>query len=820
MAYVVAYIAATIGVSVATAQIITLILVNVVLGALARALSPSAARQYAPPVNVSVRATTENRRLVLGTARAGGAFVFYGTSNSNGVATDPNGTNKYLFYVVALAGHQVNALRDVWIDKIRIPGTSINYSTGVVTGTVFGSKLAIWGFTGTSSQTASSIMSAAFGSTFWPSTMQLKGIAYIVVRMERDDAAFPTGAPQNVTVQVDGALLYDPRLDSTNGGSGAHRYADATTWAFSHNPILIARWLITGGSVTNDVATPFVMYGLRDLNSRVDDSYTIAAANHCEETLTGANTTPDGDQSRYQCDIEVSTGEPRRDIIDAVMTTCAGRAVYSHGKWQLAAGVYDAPLYSFTEQDLYGDIEIQDTTTHSDRYNAVAGVFRDQQQDYIETTTPFRVDSTYDTQDGGERIPKEIDLRGIRDRYRAQRLCEIEKRKSRLMRTVKLTGALNLMKVAPGDTFNLSYARFGWVNRIFRCVDKNFSYIDDAGRVVITARIEASSVYTDMITSDYITPNQVVPLVVYEVPDPASSLVTVPQTNGILVKWTSSTTPGVTYELEQSTVYAMTSPTVTYAGADSQAYVDQTGTTTYYYRVRAKKNGIYSTYFPTSNGTAGAALGVSTTLGASASPGSVTGSGSGTSQTTGSAAVTASGGTPAYTYAWTWSSGGTGITITSASASSTTFSTTGLASGSTVSGVARCTVTDSLAATKTVDVNVSITNGGGLTVSASPTSIYKIRLDHASGTVSITSGTLTATASGGTGSGYTYSWAFVSGGTSITINSPSAAATTFTGTSMSQVSSRVGTVRCTVTDSGSHTATVDVSVDIERDIDY
>lgn len=799
------------------ATIVRTVLINVVLGALVKALSPSAAKQYAPPVNVTIRATTENRRLIFGSARAGGVFVFYGTSNHNGVVNDPNGTNKFLYYVIALAGHQINAIKDIWIDKTRISSANINLSTGAVTGTVFGSKIAIWGYLGNSTQTADATLSAAFTSLFWTSAMQLKGTAYIVIRMERADASFPNGAPQNVNALVDGALLYDPRLDSTNGGSGSHRYTNATTWAFSHNSALIARWFITGGSVTNDVATPFVMYGLRDLNSRVDDAYTIAAANTCDENITGANTTPDGDQTRYSCDLEVSTGETRREIIEAINATFAGRTIYSHGKWQISAGIYDAPLYAITEQDLYGDIEIQDTTPHGDRYNAVAGIFRDQYNAYVETTTPFMVHSAYDTQDGSERIPKEIELRGVRDRYKAQRLCEIEVRKSRMMRVIKITGALNLMKIAPGENFTFSYARFGWSARVFRCIDKQLAFDQDAGRVVITARTEASSVYTDMVTADYITPYEIVPLIVYEAPDPPASLIAVPQVNGILVRWTKSTTASVTYELEQSTAYAMTSPTVIYSGADTQAYVDQTGTTTYYYRVRALQNGIYSVYVPSSNGVAAAALGISVTLSATVSPGSVTGSGSGTSQTTGSAAVTASGGTPAYTYAWTWFSGGASITITSASASSTTFSTTGLTAGVTRSGVARCTVTDSIAATKTVDVNVSIVNGSALAVTATPSSISKSVLDHSGGTITVTSAVCTATATGGTTSGYTYAWTWFSGGTSMTINSASSAATSFSGTSMGQTSSRNGTARCTVTDSGSNTATVNVSVSINRD---
>ena len=76
--------------------------------------------------------------------------------------------------------------------------------------------------------------------------------------------------------------------------------------------------------------------------------------------------------------------------------------------------------------------------------------------------------------------------------------------------------------------------------------------------------------------------------------------------------------------------------------------------------------------------------------------------------TSGSAVVTASGGTPAYTYAWTWLSGGTGITITSATSASTTFSGTQSLDGTRLTGTARCTVTDSLSATATVDVPVQL----------------------------------------------------------------------------------------------------------------
>lgn len=76
------------------------------------------------------------------------------------------------------------------------------------------------------------------------------------------------------------------------------------------------------------------------------------------------------------------------------------------------------------------------------------------------------------------------------------------------------------------------------------------------------------------------------------------------------------------------------------------------------------------------------------------------------SVTTTTVTVTASGGTGPYTYAWTNVSGDT-FMVTAPTGATTAFQTT-VAVGEYKSGVYRCTVTDSLAATYTVDVAVSV----------------------------------------------------------------------------------------------------------------
>ena len=65
---------------------------------------------------------------------------------------------------------------------------------------------------------------------------------------------FPNGWPE-WSVALRGARMYDPRKDSTNGGSGSHRYLQSsawtlynTTWEWSENPAIVAAhyiaWLI------------------------------------------------------------------------------------------------------------------------------------------------------------------------------------------------------------------------------------------------------------------------------------------------------------------------------------------------------------------------------------------------------------------------------------------------------------------------------------------------------------------------------------------------------------------------------------------------
>ena len=88
---------------------------------------------------------------------------------------------------------------------------------------------------GAASQTADPMLVASMPN--WTSAHRLDGVCYIAAHYGFDNNGMWSGVPQ-LTVQVRGKKVYDPRLDSTAGGSGSQRLGTPSTYAFSDNPSL------------------------------------------------------------------------------------------------------------------------------------------------------------------------------------------------------------------------------------------------------------------------------------------------------------------------------------------------------------------------------------------------------------------------------------------------------------------------------------------------------------------------------------------------------------------------------------------------------
>jgi hypothetical protein len=129
-------------------------------------------------------------------------------------APEPGDTTTLLIQV--LWGFAGSALSDVKLNGQALPG-------GATVTTYLGTQT-----------TADSTVVAAFAAYGITYTDTLEGYAYSVLSVPQ--SAISTEI--QVTGLFSGRKLYDPRLDSTAGGSGSHRLATPSTWEYSDNPAL------------------------------------------------------------------------------------------------------------------------------------------------------------------------------------------------------------------------------------------------------------------------------------------------------------------------------------------------------------------------------------------------------------------------------------------------------------------------------------------------------------------------------------------------------------------------------------------------------
>lgn len=794
MAQAIYYAVAKVVSYIAASKILSAIAINVFLSAAARALSPRA-RQPRAKFDVEYTGTLEPRRIIYGKMKVSGMNV---------IPPMTSGLNSaYLHQVLAIATHECNSLGTVYFNETAVGTISAVTGTlddGKVTTGTFANKAWIRRYSGTDAQTVDYILTTAVPSQ-WTSAHRGRGVAYVAIQYEFDTNVYKNGKPE-VTLLVEGAKVYDPRLDSTQTtipGSGTHRVNDSTTWAYSTNPALcLANYLISS------------RYGMEESTSRIDWDLVADAADICDENVSIPGSTT---QKRYTCNIVLETFESFESNIVTLVTAMQGVCYYSGGKWRMFAGAWSASQFSITDADLVESaIEVTTAYPYNDRWNSVRGSFMDPNRNYQLVEFEPVSSPTYVTDDG-EQAWRDMPQPSCASQYEAQRNAIVMLRKSRNGQSAVIRCGMSAWKIRPFETGTVTLSELGWSSKTVRCESWRF---DPQGFVELVLREEASTDWSDPAVVDYLTPTAIsAPSAGTYTPSAPTALTAIGLTGFIQFSWTApSVVPtGAVYELwEYTSSTPFSSATKIWTGASTNAVISKTDTTVRYYWVRlVAVDGTASSTEPPSTGLAASAANISTTLNATASPSSVTKSGAGTPQTTASVTVTPTGGTAPYTYSWVRNSGSTSIAVDSATAATTTFTGTSLASGTTYSAVFRCTVTDNVAATKTVDVNVEITRTA-MTASASPTTLYK-GVTTSSGTTSST----TVTPSGGTAP-YTYSWALLSGD-SMTINSPTAATTSFTKGGLGPGDWYSGTFRCTVTDSTGGTpltATADVTVTIEN----
>lgn len=424
---------------------------NLVAGAL---LQPSGNRNRAASA-AQLQLGEQPRQAIVGRAAVGGSLV--DAFNYGG----KYGTD-WEVLVIALADHRCDALEGFFVDDRYVAFAG----DGTVAG--FNSQLQVFWRSGTWDQTVPSILTT--NGPGWTANDRGRGVAYVVVayKADKSDAknpVWPSGRPRFRWV-VRGLRCYDPRLDSTVGGSGAHRRDNPATWAWSENPIVIRHNWVRGIYAGDRVTEPGMLLVGRGLSAiEAPPANVFPRANLCDEVVGG---TP-----RYRIGGVIASTEPFIDIESDFAAAVGGVISQPEGAVEVDPGQAKAAVAHFTD----ADILVTSTVKWNERIlgqqddgwiNTVAARFVDPGQRWNIRSAPVRRELADVIADGGPReIQPQLDL--VTNAPQAQRVAEIIRRLGRLWGRAEVTLPPRFAFIEEGDWVTWqSDRRFGGATLTFR----------------------------------------------------------------------------------------------------------------------------------------------------------------------------------------------------------------------------------------------------------------------------------------------------------------------------------------------------------------
>jgi hypothetical protein len=381
---------------------------------------------------------------VYGEVRKGGTVTYYETTGEN---------NKFLHQIIVLAGHEVDAIGDIYINDevVTLDGG------GFVTSSPWNSKIRIKKHLGTAAQTVDADLLAE--SQQITSDFRGRGLAYIYVRHEFDQDVFANGLPL-ITAVVRGKKVYDPRTTST---------------AYSANAALCVRDYINA------------TYGLND--DQIDNTAFSAAANICDENVTLA---VGGTEKRYTINGVARADQQHGDVLQSMMTACAGSLFWGAGKWKLVVGDYVAPTKVLTLDDLRGPINLSTRVSLQDQFNGVQGTFNNAAERWITTDYKPVTSSVFEAEDNGERTLLDLALPFTTSAATARRLAKLTLFRGREQMTLTADFGLNAFDVDVGEIIAFTNPRYGWYEKEFEVVGWTFGSAD-AGDLRVTLTLRETS---------------------------------------------------------------------------------------------------------------------------------------------------------------------------------------------------------------------------------------------------------------------------------------------------------------------------------------
>ena len=322
---------------IAVAKLILGVVINAGLSLLSQALRKKSGRRNEPGLQNQFkgRGATASETAVLGRAAVLGHQIYHNSE----------GTNNIRYHdVIELGGLPGATMLRLIIDGEYSDLGSVHADWGNVISSKDaddgGNRAWIKTYDG-SQTTADAKLVELFGADPdrpWTTNHILAGKPLALMTYEYDRKRFQHGVPE-LRFEMLGSPLYDPRSDSSVGGSGAQRHNTPASWAQTENLVLIIYNIMRG----IDLPGGAVWGGGCDADDLPIANW-VAAMNACDVDVDG--------RPKYRGGIEVKFTEEPRTFIADLLSGCAAQMVELGGVWRIQVDARATAVISVTDDDM------------------------------------------------------------------------------------------------------------------------------------------------------------------------------------------------------------------------------------------------------------------------------------------------------------------------------------------------------------------------------------------------------------------------------------------------------------------------------------
>lgn len=389
------------------------------------------------------------------------------------------GTNlEQVSAVYAHAWHEINSYQKLYID-----GTEVTF-TGDLADAPYDNGILKW-----QRKDGSQTTSITLGVVGWTSAAKFLGVAHSALEWDlgNNQTVLTSGIPSNVVGEIEGALLYDPRLDPTYG-TGTQDFADPSTWTYQRgNPALVLLRYCIGEFAAGGEK----IWGVGELEGDIDMAAFITAADVADEAV------PSETPPRFRIEGEFQTNNDHDQFFTQWEQSTGGRIVRRGGKRMCWLPSDDlTSVATFTDANIIGKVGVGFAMGVDVRnlVNAARGRYISAADRYEGVPYPEVTESAFETADGMRRtLP--LDLGWVQDVEIAERVARINVRRTRFGRVwVFAVGWEGILRHL-FDVVTLNTLETNDTAQLCRIIDKE---LQPNGIFILTVQEEDADIYADV----------------------------------------------------------------------------------------------------------------------------------------------------------------------------------------------------------------------------------------------------------------------------------------------------------------------------------